>query len=163
MGRPWAPPTSSGVPQTAHPSGVLTSPCRPPDSSPGWACPGHGPWGVGSQVACPGPQCPGLCADLRRGPPTPGVGAQGSFLSVLPPSPEAKYKQTPALWMVAVGPKGLSTHPAQAPWAAVPVPASPEDTAPTSGGPFLRASGGIFAYIKCFRMVPGTQEELYTV
>lgn len=72
------------VPQTAHPSQVLTSHADLQTAAPEWACPGRGPWGRAHTGSARALQCPGLCADLRRGPP-PGCRGAGQ-LPLCPPS-----------------------------------------------------------------------------
>ena len=129
VGRPW-PPASSGVPQTASFWGP-DLPCRPPDSSPGWACPGRGPWGRAHTGSARALSALGSVLTYAGDHPPRVVGRRAASSLSSPPcahplkcsGARLLQKQNTntrqRLWMVAAGPTGLSTHPAQAPWAAV--------------------------------------------
>ena len=95
VGRPW-PPASSGVPQTAHPSGVLTSHADLQTATPGGHVQSTG-GGRGLTQGPPGPSVPWAPCRLMQGTTHPGWQGAGQ-LPLRPPLPplEAKCKQTSA-------------------------------------------------------------------
>lgn len=92
VGRPWPPP-SSGVPQTAHPSGVLTSDADLQTATPGGHLQSAG-GGGGLTQGPPGPLVPWALCRLLQGTTHPGEGGRRAASSPSSPHPplEAKYR-----------------------------------------------------------------------
>lgn len=134
VGRPW-PPASSGVPQTASFWGP-DLPCRPPDSSPGWACPGRGPWGRAHTGSARALSALGSVLTYAGDHPPRVVGRRAASSLSSPPFSRSKIQTNASAsgWWLR-GPRGCLPTPPRPPGQLFGASVSlPEDTAPTSGG-----------------------------